>query len=114
MKKIILINIILFVFSSICLGQTANDYFHGGAQAYIQGDYQTASQAVEEGLVLFPSDSKLLALKEKLEQQKKDQEQQNEDQQQQQEEQQKEQEGEEDKEQEKPEEAKQEPETAQA
>ncbi len=43
-------------------GRSAVDYLHGGAAKYIQGRLQEASVEVEEGLRLFPNDSKLKAL----------------------------------------------------
>jgi Ca-activated chloride channel homolog len=48
--------------ASSSLAKSAEDYLHGGASKYIQGRIQEASVEVEEGLRLFPNDSKLKAL----------------------------------------------------
>lgn len=65
--------------------QDAGEFFHEGAQAYAHEEMAQAEQAVEQGLRLAPDDPKLLALKQKLEQQQQQQQQnqQNQDQQQQ-------------------------------
>jgi hypothetical protein len=71
--------------------QTAGDYFNRAARSYVKTEKDQALSTVNEGLGKYPSDSKLQALKEKLEkeqeeeQEKQDQNQdpqQNEDQQQ--------------------------------
>lgn len=48
--------------TSWAAGRVATDYLHAGAAKYIQGRLQEASVEVEEGLRLFPNDSKLQAL----------------------------------------------------
>ncbi len=60
-------------------GQSVEEYFHGGAQSFINGDLQTAIAQVETGLSYFPDDPKLNALMQKLqeEQEKQQQQQQN-------------------------------------
>jgi Ca-activated chloride channel family protein len=59
--------------------QTAEDYFHGGAQHYVFGEKQKAQEQVVTGLHQFPQDEKLnalLALLKKEEEQKQQQQQQ--------------------------------------
>src|SRR5712672_956729 len=65
-----------------CLkAQTADDYFHGGAQSYIHAQKEKAQQEILTGLQKFPQDPKLNGLaallkkqqKEKKEDQKQDQ-----------------------------------------
>lgn len=54
-------------------GQSAEAYFHRGAQAYIDEDFAQAEAHVEEGLRLDPSNEKLQALREKLQQDRQQQ-----------------------------------------
>lgn len=70
------------------LAQNADDYFHGGAQSFINSDLQAAITQVEQGLLSYPDDPRLNALMEKLkEEQEKQQQQQQQNQDQQQQEQ---------------------------
>lgn len=92
--------IILFIFSLLlatpALSQSADQYFHNGAQSFINADLQTAINTVQQGLAQYPNDSKLNALMQKLQeeqerqqqQQQQNQEQQDQDQQSQQDQQQ--------------------------
>jgi hypothetical protein len=50
---------------------SADALFHEAAQRYVAGDRDGALRAVERGLKVAPSDSRLQALREKLEQQRK-------------------------------------------
>lgn len=86
MKKLIAFIFSLLVTTAVfAQSQTAEDYFHGGAQSFIQSDLQTAIDQVQTGLNQYPNNPKLNALMQKLqEEQKKQQQQQNQDQQQQQ------------------------------
>src|SRR6266404_3529279 len=66
--------------------QTADDYFHGGAQSYIQAEKEKAKQEVFTGLQKFPADPKLngmagLLKKQEEEKQKQQRQQQQQDQQ---------------------------------
>ena len=63
--------------------QTSGDYFHSGAQYYIDSQLQQAIAAVTRGLEIEPQNPQLQALLEKLKEQQK-QQQQNQDQQEQQ------------------------------
>lgn len=79
----------ILIFCGISLaanGQSADTYFHSGAQAFINADLQQAIQQVQAGLQQFPNNPKLNALMEKLkeEQQRQQQQQQNQQQQDQQ------------------------------
>src|SRR6266478_1223345 len=61
--------------------QTADDYFHGGAQSYIQAEKEKARQEVFTGLQKFPTDPKLngmAGLLKKQEEEKQKQQQQQE------------------------------------
>ncbi|MCP9291581.1 hypothetical protein [Gracilimonas sediminicola] len=86
MKKLMAFIFSLLVTTAVfAQSQTAEDYFHGGAQSFIQSDLQAAIDQVQTGLNQFPNNPKLNALMQKLqEEQKKQQQQQNQDQQQQQ------------------------------
>jgi len=84
----------ILIFSGISFaanGQSADTYFHSGAQAFINADLQQAIQQVQTGLQQFPNNPKLNALMKKLkeEQQRQQQQQKNQQQQQDQENQQK-------------------------
>lgn len=66
--------------------QTADDYFHGGAQSYIHAEKEKAKQEVFTGLQKFPDDPKLngmAGLLKKQEEEKQKQQQQQQQQQQQ-------------------------------
>lgn len=73
-----------FLFASAAFAQSADQYFHNGAQSFINADLQTAISTVQQGLEQYPNDSKLNALLQKLqeEQEKQQQQQQNQEQQQ--------------------------------
>lgn len=67
-------------------GQTADDFFNGGAQSYISNNIPKALEVVTNGRALYPEDIKLKKLEELLNQQQ--QQQQNQQQQEQQKQQQ--------------------------
>ena len=71
--------------------QTADDYFHGGAQSYIQAEKEKAKQEVFTGLQKFPADPKLNGMADLLKKQEEEKKQQQQQQQQQQQDQQKDQ-----------------------
>lgn len=56
--------------------QSADDFFHGGAQSYLSNNVAGARQEVDKGLKLFPDDVKLKRLDELLKQQQQQQSQQ--------------------------------------
>jgi len=66
----------LFV-APLCLAaQTAEDYFHGGAQYYIWGDKAKATNQIYTGLQKFPTDPLLNGLAELLKKEEQKQQQQ--------------------------------------
>ncbi len=91
-NKIILSFAFVFALSlQVTLAQSAGDFFNKAARSYVKTEKDQALTTVNEGLSKFPSDTKLQALKEKLEQdqekdkqeqEQKEQEQQNQEQQQ--------------------------------
>lgn len=92
MRRLLLIVFLTFLTAPI-LAQSADQYFHNGAQFFINADLQTSLNYVEEGLSEHPNDRKLNALYEKLkEEQEKQQQQQQQQEQQQNQEQEQEQE----------------------
>lgn len=86
MKKLIAI-VFSFLIVTVATAQTADDYFHNGAQSFIGADLETAIDQVQQGLVQFPNDPKLNALMQKLQEEKERQQQQQNQEQQQQEQQ---------------------------
>src|ERR1700743_1244624 len=56
--------------------ESADDFFHGGAQSYLSNNVAGARQEVDKGLKLFPDDIKLKKLDELLKQQQQQQNQQ--------------------------------------
>lgn len=80
----LLLIMLLTLLTGPLLAQSADQYFHNGAQFFINADLQTSLNYVEEGLANYPNDRKLNALYEKLkEEQEKQQQQQQQEQQQQ-------------------------------
>jgi outer membrane biosynthesis protein TonB len=83
-KIALLIFGLLFIFSIEIMAQTAGDFFNRAARSYVKTEKEAALKEVNEGLGKFPGDSKLKALKEKLEKEQEDEKQeQNQDQKQQ-------------------------------
>jgi septal ring factor EnvC (AmiA/AmiB activator) len=62
------LNLLLLSWQAAC-AQSADDYFHGGAQSYITNNITGARQAVDAGLATYPDDIKLKKLDELLNQQ---------------------------------------------
>jgi len=56
----------IFAIVGSCLGQTANDYFHTGAQFYVFEKNQECKATLAEGLAKYPGDPKMNALKGKI------------------------------------------------
>jgi len=56
--------------------QSAEDFFHGGAQSYLSNNIPAALERVTNGLALYPDDIKLKKLEELLKQQQQNQQQQ--------------------------------------
>ena len=61
--------------------QSADDFFHTGAQAYLTNNTASAREQVDKGLKLYPNDIKLKKLDQLLKQQKQQQQQKNQQQQ---------------------------------
>ncbi|WP_289029770.1 hypothetical protein [uncultured Algoriphagus sp.] len=83
-NKITLLSAIIFTFSLTSYAQTAGDFFNKAARSYVKTEKEQALQTVNDGLSKFPGDSKLQALKDKLEQEQEDEQNQNQEQQNQQ------------------------------
>jgi len=70
----------LLALASEASAQTADDYFHGGAQSYVFGENKKAEDQVFTGLTKYPDDAKLnglaVLLKKKEEEQKQQEQQQ--------------------------------------
>jgi Ca-activated chloride channel family protein len=66
---------LLLAWQTVC-AQSADDYFNGGAQAYITNNIPEALKSVETGLKQYPDDEKLKKLYELLKQQSQQQQQQ--------------------------------------
>ena len=78
------IAVALLVFAGQTLrAQSADDFFHTGAQAYLTNNTPSAREQVDKGLKLYPNDIKLKKLDELLKQQQQQQNQQQQQQQQQ-------------------------------
>lgn len=67
---------LLLAWQTVC-AQSADDYFNGGAHAYITNNIPEALKSVETGLKQYPDDVKLKKLYELLKQQSQQQQQQN-------------------------------------
>ena len=68
--------------AGLARGQSADEFFHGGAQSYITNNVENARALVDAGLKLYPADEKLKKLDELLKQQQQQQQQQDQNQQQ--------------------------------
>ncbi|NVK50119.1 MAG: hypothetical protein HWE09_10140 [Cyclobacteriaceae bacterium] len=83
-NKGILLFLLVFTLLSISTqAQTAGDFFNRAARSYVKTERDQALNTVNEGLSKFPGDSKLQALKEKLEQEQEQEQEQNQNQEQQ-------------------------------
>ena len=74
---------LLAAWQSAC-AQSADDFFHGGAQSYLSNNIPAALERVTNGLALYPGDIKLKKLEELLKQQSQQQQNQQQNQQNQQ------------------------------
>lgn len=61
------------IFGCSASAQTADDFFHSGAQSYLTNNVPFAIQRVDEGLKRFPNDEKLKKLDELLKKQQQQQ-----------------------------------------
>jgi len=69
------LSLLLLSWQAAC-AQSADDFFHSGAQSYITNNIAVARQAVDAGLAAYPDDIKLKKLDELLKQQSQQQQQQ--------------------------------------
>lgn len=67
-----LIFILFFTGSVSAQSQSPEEFFVGGANLYINGDTERAKNYVGTGLLKYPDDKKLQALKKAIEEEKKD------------------------------------------
>lgn len=67
---------LLLSLQSAC-AQSADDFFHGGAQFYLSNNIASAKEEVDTGLKFYPGDTKLKKLDELLKQQSQQQSQKN-------------------------------------
>lgn len=76
-NKFILLLILFFSFQiDAILAQSSADFFNRAARSYVKTETDQAIKSVDEGLLRFPNDAKLKALKEKLEKEKKEEQEQ--------------------------------------
>ena len=80
--QLITITLLVLAAKTLC-AQSADDFFHTGAQAYLTNNTASAREQVDKGLKLYPNDDKLKKLDALLKQQQQQQQQQNQKQQQQ-------------------------------
>jgi hypothetical protein len=76
LSLLISLSLLLLSLQSAC-AQSANDFFHGGAQFYLSNNIASAKEEVDTGLKFYPGDTKLKKLDELLKQQSQQQSQQN-------------------------------------
>src|SRR5689334_10016028 len=74
LRRLISLSLLLIV-QAVC-AQSADDYFHSGAQCYLTNNIDGARDEVDAGLKYFPDDIKLKKLDELLKQQSQQQQQQ--------------------------------------
>jgi Arc/MetJ-type ribon-helix-helix transcriptional regulator len=71
-----MLTLILFLLSIInSTAQTAQEFFVGGANLYINGQFASAKDYVNYALSKFPDDKKLIALKKRIEEENPDEKQ---------------------------------------
>src|SRR5947207_15491907 len=74
LRLLISISLIALAAETLC-AQSADEFFHTGAQAYLTNNTTTAKEQVDKGLKLYPDDLKLKKLDELLKQQQQQQQQ---------------------------------------
>jgi hypothetical protein len=80
LRLLLSISLAALAVQKVC-AESADDFFHSGAQSYLSNNVEGAKQEVAKGLKLFPDDTKLKKLDELLKQQQQQQQQQNQQQQ---------------------------------
>ena len=76
MKLRLLLSLSLLAAWQSACAQSADDFFHGGAQSYLSNNIPAALERVTNGLALYPGDIKLKKLEELLKQQQQQNQQQ--------------------------------------
>ncbi len=76
-NRIVAIVTLFLLFGGFASAQTAGDFFNRAARSYVKTEKDQALETVNDGLIKYPNDSKLKALKEKLEKEQEEEEQQN-------------------------------------
>ena len=61
--KILFTSIVLLI-TGIIYSQTADEYYHGSANYYINGNYHDAKKNLAEGIIKYPEDKRLRAIAE--------------------------------------------------
>ncbi len=79
MRSKLIVFVIVFIHFSTgeILAQTAGDFFNRAARSYVKTEKEAALKEVNDGLGKFPDDTKLKALKEKLEKEQENEKQEN-------------------------------------
>ena len=88
MKLKLLLSLSLLASAQAARPQSADEFFHAGAQSYLSNNIPGALERVESGLKVYPDDVKLKKLEELLKQQKQQQQSKQDEQQQKEQEQQ--------------------------
>lgn len=76
-NRIVATVMLFLLFGGFAAAQTAGDFFNRAARSYVKTEKDQALQTVNDGLIKYPNDSKLKALKEKLEKEQEEEQQQN-------------------------------------
>jgi hypothetical protein len=76
LRPLLSLSLLLLALQTVC-AQSADDFFHGGAQFYLSNNIASAKEEVDTGLKFYPGDTKLKKLDELLKQQSQQQSQQN-------------------------------------
>jgi hypothetical protein len=76
-KTVLAIAATFALLPGLAQAQTAEEYFHGGAQSFIGEKLDEATAAVRSGLAAYPTDEQLLRLDELIKQAQEQQQQQN-------------------------------------
>ncbi len=72
-RLLISLSLLLLPVGQAACAQSADEYFHTGAQSYLTNNVALAREEVDKGLKLFPEDHKLKKLDELLKQQQQQQ-----------------------------------------
>jgi len=73
-KILILLGFAFYISIAVTTAQTSGEYFNRAARSYVKTEKDQALATVNDGLSKYPDDTKLQALKEKLEKEQEEQE----------------------------------------